>query len=103
MDFSRVDLSPEDQEFFDHTRALIAQHVTEEVLRRDRETGENFSEPVHLALGDAGYLASDFKLESEGGFDPVYMSALFDYARVRARQGFPWLKAPPHLTPSPVD
>ncbi|BBY23382.1 acyl-CoA dehydrogenase family protein [Mycobacterium stomatepiae] len=71
MDFSRVDLSPEDQEFFDQTRAFIAEHVTEEVLRRDRETGENFSEPVHLALGNAGYLTSDFKLESEGGFDPV--------------------------------
>ncbi|MEE6135850.1 acyl-CoA dehydrogenase family protein [Mycobacterium sp. 050128] len=71
MDFSYVDLSPEDQEFLDHTRAFIAEHVTDEVLRRDRETGENFSEPVHLALGEAGYLTSDFKQESEGGFDPV--------------------------------
>lgn len=71
MDFSYVDLCPEDQEFFDHTRAFIAEHVTDEVLRRDRETGENFSEPVHLALGAEGYLASDFKQESEGGFDPV--------------------------------
>jgi 3-oxocholest-4-en-26-oyl-CoA dehydrogenase alpha subunit len=71
MDFSHVDLSPEDQEFFDRTRAFIAEHVTEEVLRRDRETGENFSEPVHLALGEEGYLTSDFNLESEGGFDPV--------------------------------
>ncbi|SOX51623.1 acyl-CoA dehydrogenase [Mycobacterium ahvazicum] len=71
MDFSYVDLSPEDREFFEHTRTFIAEHVTDEVLRRDRETGENFSEPVHLALGAEGYLASDFKQESEGGFDPV--------------------------------
>jgi alkylation response protein AidB-like acyl-CoA dehydrogenase len=71
MDFSRVELSPEDQKFFDETRAFIAEHVTDEVRRRDRETGENFSEPVHLALGEAGYLTSDWKLESEGGFDPV--------------------------------
>jgi 3-oxocholest-4-en-26-oyl-CoA dehydrogenase alpha subunit len=71
MDFSFVDLSPEDQEFFDHTRAFIAEQVTEEVLQRDRETGENFSEPVHLALAKEGYLASDFKQESEGGFDAV--------------------------------
>ncbi|CQD03840.1 acyl-CoA dehydrogenase middle domain-containing protein [Mycobacterium lentiflavum] len=71
MDFSYVDLSPEDQEFLDHTRAFIAKHVTDEVLRLDRETGENFSEPVHLALGEEGYLTSDFKQESEGGFDPV--------------------------------
>lgn len=71
MDFSYVDLSAEDQEFFDQTRSFIAEHVTDEVLRRDRETGENFSEPVHLALAKEGYLASDFKQESEGGFDPV--------------------------------
>lgn len=72
MDFSRVDLSPEDQKFLDETRAFMAEHVTDEVRRRDRETGENFSEPVHLALGAAGYLTSDWKLESEGGFDPVH-------------------------------
>ncbi|RAU99070.1 acyl-CoA dehydrogenase [Mycobacterium colombiense] len=71
MDFSRVDLSPEEQKFLDETRAFMAEHVTDDVLRRDRETGENFSEPVHLALGEAGYLTSDWYQESEGGFDPV--------------------------------
>ncbi|OBH93233.1 acyl-CoA dehydrogenase family protein [Mycobacterium sp. E2733] len=71
MDFSRVELSPEDQAFRDETRAFIAEHVTEEVLHRQVEFGENFDERVHLALGEAGYLASDWKLESEGGFSPV--------------------------------
>ncbi len=71
MDFSHVDLSPEDQEFYDQTRAFVAEHVTDEVRRRDRQTGENFSEQVHLALAEEGYLTSDFKLESEGGFNPV--------------------------------
>ncbi|OBH39434.1 acyl-CoA dehydrogenase [Mycobacterium sp. E342] len=71
MDFSRVDLSPEDQAFRDETRAFIAKHVTDEVLHRQLEFGENFDESVHLALGAAGYLASDWKLESEGGFSPV--------------------------------
>jgi alkylation response protein AidB-like acyl-CoA dehydrogenase len=71
MDFSRVALSPEDQAFSDQTRAFIAEHVTDEVLQRDREFGENFDEQVHLALGEAGYLASDWRLESEGGFSPV--------------------------------
>lgn len=71
MDFSRVALSPVDQDFYDQFREFIAEHVTDEVRRRDRETGENFSEPVHLALGEAGYLESDWKLESEGGFNPV--------------------------------
>src|SRR5947209_7901845 len=71
MDFSTVDLSPEDQAFLDETRAFIAKHVTDEVLRRQREFGENFDEQVHLALGEAGYLALDWRLESEGGFSPV--------------------------------
>src|SRR6201998_1223441 len=71
MDFSRVALSPEDQEFFDETRAFITKHVTDAVLHRQQEFGENFDEQVHLALGEAGYLASDWKLESEGGFSPL--------------------------------
>ncbi|OJZ70320.1 acyl-CoA dehydrogenase [Mycobacterium paraffinicum] len=71
MDFSRVELSPEDQAFRDETRAFIAKHVTDEVLHRQLELGENFDEQVHLALGEAGYLESDWKLESEGGFSPV--------------------------------
>jgi 3-oxocholest-4-en-26-oyl-CoA dehydrogenase alpha subunit len=71
MDFSPVALSEDDQAFLEQTRAFIAEHVTDEVRRRDREFGENFDEQVHLALGNAGYLASDWKLESEGGFSPV--------------------------------
>ncbi|OBH12174.1 acyl-CoA dehydrogenase family protein [Mycobacterium sp. E1747] len=71
MDFSRVELSPEDQAFRDETRAFIAKHVTDEVLHRQLEFGENFDERVHLALGEAGYLESDWKPESEGGFSPV--------------------------------
>jgi alkylation response protein AidB-like acyl-CoA dehydrogenase len=71
MDFSPVALSDDDQAFLEQTRAFIAEHVTDEVRRRDREFGENFDEQVHLALGKAGYLASDWNLESEGGFNPV--------------------------------
>jgi alkylation response protein AidB-like acyl-CoA dehydrogenase len=71
MDFSHVELSDDDRAFLDETRAFIGKHVTEEVLLRQREFGENFDERVHLALGEAGYLASDWRLESEGGFSPV--------------------------------
>ena len=71
MDFSAIDLSAEDQVFLDETRAFITKHVTDEVLRRQREFGENFDEQVHLALGEAGYLAADWQLESEGGFSAV--------------------------------
>ncbi|KUI45525.1 acyl-CoA dehydrogenase [Mycobacterium sp. GA-1199] len=71
MDFSRVELSEEDQAFLEESRAFLAEIVTEEVIRRDRETGDNFDEGVHLALGKAGYLAREWKPESEGGFNRV--------------------------------
>ncbi|HWF68366.1 MAG TPA: acyl-CoA dehydrogenase family protein [Mycobacterium sp.] len=71
MDFSVVELSAEDKEFRDRLRAFLSVHVTDEVRRRDRETGENFDEGVHLALGGEGYLAADWKDESEGGFSAV--------------------------------
>ena len=71
MDFAQVALSAEDRAFQEQARAFVTKHVTDEVRRRDREFGENFDEQVHLALGEAGYLASDWKLESEGGFNPT--------------------------------
>ncbi|MDT5259284.1 MAG: hypothetical protein QOD10_4364 [Mycobacterium sp.] len=71
MDFSQVTLSAEDKAFQEQTRAFVTTHVTDEVRQRDREFGENFDEQVHLALGEAGYLASDWRLESEGGFDAI--------------------------------
>jgi 3-oxocholest-4-en-26-oyl-CoA dehydrogenase alpha subunit len=71
MDFASVELSTEDKEFRDRLRAFLAVHVTDEVRRRDRQSGENFDEGVHLALGAEGYLAADWKDESEGGFSAL--------------------------------
>src|SRR3984885_14730361 len=71
MDFSRVELSEDDRAFLDDARKFLRTHVTEEVLRRDRETGDNFDEGVHLALGAAGYLEREWKPPSEGGFSRV--------------------------------
>ncbi len=71
MDFASVELSTEDKEFRDRLRAFLTVHVTDEVRRRDRETGENFDEGVHLALGAEGYLAADWKDESDGGFSAL--------------------------------
>src|ERR1700752_1721128 len=67
MDFSQVELSEDDQTFRDEARAFLRGLVTDDVIRRDRETGDNFDEGVHLALGEAGYLAREWKAESEGG------------------------------------
>jgi 3-oxocholest-4-en-26-oyl-CoA dehydrogenase alpha subunit len=71
VDFSRVELSAEDAAFEKGLRSLLAELVTDEVIRRDRETGENFDETVHLALGAAGYLADDYRSEADGGFTAV--------------------------------
>ncbi|HUB58340.1 MAG TPA: acyl-CoA dehydrogenase family protein [Mycobacterium sp.] len=72
MDFASVELCTQDTEFRDRLRAFLALHVTDEVRRRDRETGENFDEGVHLALGAEGYLDADWKDESEGGFSALH-------------------------------
>ncbi|WP_046319958.1 acyl-CoA dehydrogenase family protein, partial [Mycobacterium sp. UM_Kg1] len=71
MDFSRPQLTDDDLAFRDEVRAFLAEQVTEEVKRRDRETGDNFDEGVHLALGAAGYLEAEWKTEADGGFTRV--------------------------------
>ena len=71
MDFSPVELSAEDQAFREEARSFLSTHMTEEVSRRDRETGDNFDEGLHLKLGAAGYLEYEWKPESEGGFSRV--------------------------------
>jgi alkylation response protein AidB-like acyl-CoA dehydrogenase len=71
MDFSRVELDADDQAFAVELREFLRTHVTDEVIRRDRETGENFDEGVHLALGAAGHLAADWTPESDGGFSAL--------------------------------
>jgi alkylation response protein AidB-like acyl-CoA dehydrogenase len=71
MDFSRVELSDADLAFLDEARSFLGTHMTEEVRRRDRETGDNFDEGLHLKLGDAGYLAKEWNPASEGGFSRV--------------------------------
>ena len=71
MDFACVELPDADLAFRDDLRAFLARIVTDEVLRRDRESGENFDESVHLALGAAGYLAADYRSAADGGFTAV--------------------------------
>jgi alkylation response protein AidB-like acyl-CoA dehydrogenase len=71
MDFSRVQLSEDDRAFQEEARSFLSTHVTEEVRRRDRETGDNFDEGLHLKLGAAGYLEAEWKPESAGGFSRV--------------------------------
>ena len=83
MDFSRVELSDGDQAFLDEARNFLGTHMTEEVRRRDRETGDNFDEGLHLKLGAAGYLAKEWNPESEGGFSRVHRPTVFSAMGLR--------------------
>jgi alkylation response protein AidB-like acyl-CoA dehydrogenase len=71
MDFSRVQLSDEDQAFLDRARGFLATHVTEDVHRHQRETGDGFNEPLHLAMAADGFLEQEMNSEQDGGFTPV--------------------------------
>lgn len=88
MDFSRVELSDEDQKFQDEVRRLLSELVTEDVIRRDRETGDNFDEGVHLALGAAGYLEREWKADSDNAFTRV-QRRIWELEKRRAH--VPWV------------
>jgi alkylation response protein AidB-like acyl-CoA dehydrogenase len=88
MDFSRVELSDADQAFLEEARSFLDTHMTEEVRRRDRETGDNFDEGLHLKFGAAGYLANEWKPESEGGFSRVRRRI---WEQEKRRSHVPWV------------
>jgi len=88
MDFSRVALSEEDQAFLEETRNFLSTHMTEEVRRRDRETGDNFDEGLHLKFGAAGYLEAEWKPESEGGFSRLRRRI---WEQEKRRAHVPWV------------
>lgn len=71
MDFSPMALCDDDRDFVSELRTFLATHVTADLIRRDRESGENFDEALHLAFGAQGYLAGVWKAESDGGFSPL--------------------------------
>jgi 3-oxocholest-4-en-26-oyl-CoA dehydrogenase alpha subunit len=71
MDFSVVALSEEDEEFLSRARTFLTQHVSDEALHREHETGDGFIEELHLAMGAAGWLEPEAKSADEGGFTPI--------------------------------
>jgi 3-oxocholest-4-en-26-oyl-CoA dehydrogenase alpha subunit len=71
MDFSVVALSVEDQQFLERARRFLTTHVTEELLRREHQTGDGFIEELHLAMGAEGWLEAETKSSADGGFTPV--------------------------------
>jgi alkylation response protein AidB-like acyl-CoA dehydrogenase len=88
MDFSEVDLSADDATFQKELRAFLSELVTDEVRLHDRQTGDNFHEGVHLALGAAGYLQAEFNSGRDSGFSRV-RRRIWDLERRRAH--VPWV------------
>ena len=88
MDFSRVELSDDDQKFQDEVRRFLREVVTDDVIRRDRETGDNFDEGVHLALGAAGYLEREWKADADHAFTRV-QRRIWELEKRRAH--VPWV------------
>jgi alkylation response protein AidB-like acyl-CoA dehydrogenase len=72
MDFSRVELTPQQQSFAGVVRATLGQLMTPDVRERERETGDGFSEKVHLALAERGWLTPAWPVSEGGaGLDPI--------------------------------
>src|SRR3954452_15245261 len=53
------------------TAHIPRQHRDRRSHRPDRQTGENFDEGVHLALGERGSLERDWRPEADGGFSAL--------------------------------
>ncbi|MBB3749638.1 alkylation response protein AidB-like acyl-CoA dehydrogenase [Mycolicibacterium sp. BK634] len=88
MDFTEVELSADDATFQRELRAFLSDLVTPEVILRDRQTGDNFDEGVHLALGARGYLEQEFNTGTDAGFSRV-QRRIWDLERRRAH--VPWV------------
>jgi len=43
------------------------------------------------------YIPAEFAEKPKEGFDPVYMGKLYELGYQMAREGYPWIKAPPGL------
>ncbi|MGB8506398.1 acyl-CoA dehydrogenase family protein [Mycobacterium sp.] len=84
MDFSALELSEEDAAFLDRARQFLSANVTEELLRREHQTGDGFIEELHLAMGAEGWLESETKSAKDGGFSAV-QRRIWDLERRRAK------------------
>ena len=88
MDFTEVELSADDAAFQRELRTFLSELVTDEVRLHDRQTGDNFHEGVHLALGARGYLEQEFNTGTDAGFSRI-QRRIWDLERRRAH--VPWV------------
>ncbi len=90
MNFSQVATEDSHRAFTDSVRAFIAEHVTEDVLEHERQTGEMFNEQLHLALAAKGWITPTWPVEQGGaGLDAVRARILdLELARAQAPVAF---------------
>jgi alkylation response protein AidB-like acyl-CoA dehydrogenase len=84
MDFSHIELTAEEQDFLTRSRQFLAANLTEEMLLRERGTGDGFIEELHLAMGADGWLEPETKSAGQGGFSPI-QRRIWDLERRRAK------------------
>lgn len=68
MDFSRIELDPAHQALHDQIKSFTVEYVTPEELRDEHEISTGFSERLHLALGERGWIMPHWPKE-RGGAD----------------------------------
>jgi nucleotide-binding universal stress UspA family protein len=72
--------------------------VTPDLLYAAQEEARHYLTTVRDHVDyNLAYIGSDFTLKAKEEFDPVFMRALYDYGRARARAGYPWAKRPPSV------
>jgi 3-oxocholest-4-en-26-oyl-CoA dehydrogenase alpha subunit len=72
MDFSSIDLTPEQARFQQEVRRTLTTLMTPEVYEYEARTGAGFNEQLHLALGERGWLMPHWPRELGGaGLDAV--------------------------------
>lgn len=72
MDFSRIEVGPAHQALHDQIKSFVAEYVTPEELRDEYEISTGFSERLHLALGERGWIMPHWPKERGGaGLDDL--------------------------------
>jgi alkylation response protein AidB-like acyl-CoA dehydrogenase len=72
MDFSPIPLDEDTLAFWRDVRTWFDEHVTDEILREEREEGAGFSQELHEALGRQGWIFPTWPPEDGGaGLDEL--------------------------------
>ncbi|WP_216911042.1 acyl-CoA dehydrogenase family protein [Nocardia noduli] len=72
MDFGKLDLTREQLAFWDSLDEFFDSHATEAVYEEERRTGSGYSDTLHKALGERGWIMPTWSRERGGaGLDVV--------------------------------